>query len=117
MASHDLAKRIIERAQEKKGHQIVLMDIAKLSSFADYFVIVSGDSQVQIKAIADHIETELRKEDVRLYNKEGYDYLHWVVLDYIDVVVHIFNKETRAFYGIERLWADAKIEFITDEAE
>ena len=114
MTSNDTAKRIIELAQEKKGQQIVLMDVSKLSDFTDYFVVISGDSSVQIKAIADHIEDELRSEGSFPYHKEGYQYLHWVLLDYIDVVVHIFQKESREFYAIERLWADAAIEFITD---
>jgi len=114
LSAHDTAKRIIELAQDKKGQQIVLMDISNLSDFADYFVIISGDSNVQIKAIADHIEQELKKEGIRHYHKEGYQYLNWVLLDYIDVVVHIFQKDSREFYGIERLWADAKMEFISD---
>jgi ribosome-associated protein len=112
----DTARRIIEFAQEKKGKQIVLMEISRLASFADYFVIISGDSSVQIKAIADHIEGEMKKAGERLYQKEGYQYLNWVLLDYVDVVVHIFNHEARQFYGIERLWADAKMDFIRDEA-
>ncbi len=115
MTAKETARRIIELAQEKKGHQIVLMDIGDLSSFTQYFVIISGDSSLQIKAIADHIIEELKKEQMQPYSKEGYEYLRWVLLDYIDVVVHIFDRETREFYGIERLWADAKMEFISDE--
>ena len=114
MSSNDTAKRIIELALEKKGQQIVLMDVSKLSDFTDYFVIISGDSSIQIKALADHIEDELRNEGTKPYHKEGYQNLQWVLMDYIDVVVHIFQKESREFYAIERLWADAGIEFITD---
>ena len=117
MSALETAKNIIKFAQEKKGKQIVLMDISKLSSFADYFVIISGDSTVQIKAIADHIIDELHVQDIFARNKEGMDNANWVLLDYIDVVVHIFNNETREFYGLERLWADAGIEFISEEAE
>ncbi len=116
MSASETARRIIELAQDKKGKQIVLMDISEQSSFADYFVIVSGDSSVQIKAIADHIEDEMHREGSRLYHKEGYEHLNWVLLDYVDVVVHIFNNEARKFYGIERLWADARMEFILEEA-
>lgn len=117
MSAYDTAKYIIELAQEKKGKQILLLDIAKLSSFTDYFIIISGDSNVQIKAIADHILNELHKKDIFALNKEGLDYLHWVLLDFADIVVHIFNNETREFYGLERLWADAKMEFISEETE
>lgn len=114
MTSKDTAEQIIRLAQDKKGKQIVLMDISKLSSFADYFVIMTGESGVQIKALADHIDEELRREGIYLYSKEGYEQQSWVVLDYVDVVVHIFNHESREFYNIERLWADAKMRFISD---
>ena len=114
MSSYQTAKRIAELALDKKGQQIVLMDISDISGFADYFVIISGDSNVQIKAIADHIEDQLRSEKIRTNHKEGYQYQNWVLLDYIDVVVHIFKKQAREYYGIEQLWADAKIEFISD---
>ncbi|HHJ53631.1 MAG TPA: ribosome silencing factor [Caldithrix abyssi] len=115
MTAKETAQRIIELAQEKKGRQIVLMDMEKLSSFVQYFVIISGDSSLHIKAIADHIVDGMKEHRIRPYGKEGYEFLHWVLLDYIDVVVHIFDNETREFYAIERLWADAKMEFITDE--
>jgi len=115
LTSLDTARRVIELAREKKGKQIVLMDVKDISSFTDFFVVVSGDSTLQIKAICDHIEDELRKEAVYPYSKEGYENLNWVLLDYVDVVVHVFDNDTRGFYGLERLWADAKMEFITEE--
>lgn len=115
MTSLELANRITELALEKKGKQIVKIDIHKLTDYADYFVVITGDSGLQIKAIVDHIEDELAKEGIKLYSKEGYEYQRWVLLDYVDVVVHVFNHETREFYGIERLYADAKMDFITDE--
>ncbi|HID40449.1 MAG TPA: ribosome silencing factor [Calditrichaeota bacterium] len=115
MSSEELARRIIECAQEKKGHQIVLMNISKLTTIADYFVIVSGDSPTQVKAITDHIYDELRDLGVRPRHKEGYQYLNWVLLDYIDVIVHVLQPRTREFYAIERLWADAEMEYITEE--
>jgi ribosome-associated protein len=115
MTSQELAKRISALAQEKKGSQIVIINISKKSDFADFFVIISGSSNVQVKAICDHIEDELRNEAVRPYHKEGYEYNNWVLLDYVDVIVHVFKNETREFYGIERLWADAEMEFIKEE--
>ncbi len=117
MSSQELAKRISTLAQEKKGNQIVIININKLSDFADYFVIISGSSNTQVKAICDHIEGELRSESIRTYHKEGYEYNNWVLLDYVDVIVHVFKHETREFYGIERLWGDAEMEFIKEESE
>ena len=115
MDSKDTAKRIIELAQEKKGKQIVRMDISEISSFADYFVIITGESTTQIKAITDHIDNELRLQNVYPVSKEGYQNLRWVLMDYSDVIVHLFDHESREFYAIERLWADAKMEFISEE--
>lgn len=114
LTAYETAKRITELAQEKKGQQITLMNISSLADFADYFVLISADSTIQVKAICDHIEEELKKEGFRYYQKEGYQYLHWVLLDYIDVIIHIFLKDTRQFYDLERLWADAEIELIAD---
>ena len=116
MSSQELAKRISILAQEKKGSQIVVINISKMSDFADYFVVISGSSSIQVKAICDHIEDELKSESIRSYHKEGYEYNNWVLLDYIDVIVHVFKHETREFYGIERLWADAEMEFIKEES-
>jgi len=115
LSAKHTAQRIIDLAREKKGKQIVKMGIGTISSFADYFVIITGESGVQIKAIADHIDNELRLEDIYPSNKEGYQNLSWVLMDYGDVIVHIFNHESREFYAIERLWADAEMEFISDE--
>jgi len=117
LTARETVKRIIELAQEKKGKQIVQMDISEISSFADYFVIITGESSTQIKAITDHIDNELRSENIYPVSKEGYQSLNWVLMDYSDVIVHIFNHEAREFYSIERLWADAKMEFISDEQE
>ena len=115
MTSRELAKRIVELAQEKKAKQIVVMDLKNITDYTDYFVIMTGESSLQIKAITDHIEDELSREQLKPFSKEGYNYLRWVLLDYVDVVVHIFNHEAREFYGIERLYADAKMELITEE--
>ncbi len=115
MTSQELAKRITELIQEKKGKQIALIDIKGLTDYADYFVVATGESGLQIKAIVDHLEDELLKEGIKPFGKEGYEHQRWVLLDYVDVVVHIFNHEAREFYGIERLFADAKMELITEE--
>lgn len=117
MTTQETVDRIVELVQEKKGKQIVKMEIGDLSSFADYFVIITGESTVQIKAIADHIDNELRLQNVYPVSKEGYQNLKWVLMDYNDIIIHIFDHESREFYAIERLWADAKMDFISDEQE
>ena len=115
MTSKALATNIASLALEKKGKQIMLLDITGIASFTDLFVIISGDSDIHLKAIADHIEKELKKKKIKIYHKEGYQSLQWILLDYVDVIVHIFNKRTREHYGIERLWGDAKIKMIEDK--
>jgi len=109
-----LAYKIANLALEKKAKQIVVMDLNGKTGIADFFVVMTGDSDTQIKAIADHIIKELKGQKIRIYHKEGYNSLRWVLLDYVDVVVHVFKPETRAFYGLERLWGDAKIDFVMD---
>ena len=114
MDSQELANTIAHLGLEKKAKQIVVSDLRELGGVTDFFVIMSGDSEPQLKAIADHIIKDLKGTDIRVYHKEGYDSLRWVLLDYVDVVVHIFKPDTREFYGLERLWGDAKIDFVMD---
>ncbi|MDC0480565.1 ribosome silencing factor [Candidatus Marinimicrobia bacterium] len=108
-----LLKQIVNLAQEKKAVQLVAMDVRGLSSITDYFVICSGDSEPQVKAIADNIRKGTPKKPNHL---EGYENLNWVLMDYFDVVVHVFGKNDRDYYNIEKLWADAPITEFTDEA-
>lgn len=81
---------------------------------ADYFVICSADASTQVKAIADEIDKRLRKEGIKCFHKEGYNALNWVLIDYFDVVVHVFKKDAREFYNLEKLWGDAKFTEIED---
>ncbi|MFH1458912.1 MAG: ribosome silencing factor [Candidatus Omnitrophota bacterium] len=103
------ALKIVELAQAVKAIEPVILDLRKVSNFCDFFVIITGTSQTHIRAIADNIETGLKKQSLTSRHKEGYKYTHWVVLDYNSVIVHIFNDETRKFYDLEHLWADAPI--------
>lgn len=114
LESKTLAYKIADLALDKKAKQIIVMDLNGMTAIADFFVLMSGDSDTQIKAIADHIVKELKGQKIRVYHKEGYNSLRWVLLDYVDVVVHVFKPETREFYGLERLWGDAKIDFVMD---
>jgi len=112
--SYQLAKRIAELSLTKKAQDVTLLDMKKLSSVCDYFIICHGDSDVQVKAISNAIEDGVRGEGVRVWHKEGFDYLRWVLLDYVDVVVHVFQKEARQFYRLEKLWGDAGVEHYSE---
>jgi ribosome-associated protein len=110
ISSYDLAKRVVDLCLSKKALDVRMMDLRGISSVTDMFVICHGDSDVQVKAIAGAVQAGLKEEGIRVWHKEGFEYLRWVLLDYVDVVVHVFLKETREFYGLERLWGDAKVE-------
>ena len=99
--------------QEKKGNDIVRLDLRNIfSSVSDYFVICHADSTTQVKAIANSVEEEIFKATQQEpWRKEGLEYGEWILLDYIDVVVHIFRTDKREFYGVEDLWGDAEIKF------
>ena len=103
-------------ALEKKGFDVKILKVAELSSVCDYFVIVSGEADVHVKAIGKAIEEGLLKIGVRPYQTEGYSSGTWILYDYIDVVVHVFIEPTRQFYALEKLWGDAPIETLTDDA-
>jgi ribosome-associated protein len=107
--------QIAELSLDKRAEGVVVMDLRGLSSITDYFVICSGASDTQVKAIADHIEDELQKQRVKPWHREGYSNLQWVILDYVDVVVHVFLPEVREFYSLERLWGDAETTEVTDD--
>ncbi len=97
----------MEAALSRKAEGLKVLRLAAVTDFTDYFLICSGTSQRQVQAIADAVEEQLRAGDARPLHVEGYGAGRWVLLDYGDVVVHIFDQETRDFYGLERLWADA----------
>ncbi len=104
-----LSEIAVHGIQEKKGNDIVRLDLRELnSSVSDYFIICNADSATQVKAIADSVEKEIYKNtQTNPWRKEGQDHADWIILDYFDVVVHIFKTEKREFYGIEDLWGDA----------
>ncbi|MEX0772743.1 MAG: ribosome silencing factor [Balneolales bacterium] len=100
---------------EKKAEDIVLLDVRELTTLTDYFIVCHGGSETQIKAISSNVSQKTMEElGEREWRKEGLDAKRWVVLDYVNVVVHIFNKESREHYGIERMWNDAKLIRISD---
>lgn len=99
-----LAARCLEG---KKASEIIVLEISAITSIADYFVIATGDSKRQIKACADHIDESLSKKGEKAHHVEGVVNLEWVLMDYGDVIVNIFDNEARLYYGLERLWGDA----------
>jgi len=104
----DLARRIVELAEDKKAAEIVLLDLTPLTTIADYFVICSGGSERQLDAIADGIVSSLRDEKTRPIGREGTPASHWVLLDFGSVVVHVFTPPEREYYGLEKHWSEAK---------
>ena len=104
----ELARRIVELAEDKKAADIVLLELAPLTTLADYFVICSGGSERQLDAIADGIVSSLRDERTKPIGREGIPASHWVLLDYGSVIVHIFTPPERDYYGLEKHWSEAK---------
>ncbi|MBN1780456.1 ribosome silencing factor [bacterium] len=109
------AHQIVELALTKKARDVVLLDLKDISNVTDYFICCHGDSDVQVKAIADAIETGMREKGQKPWHKEGTTFYNWVLIDYVDIVVHVFQKETREFYGLERLWGDARAEHFQED--
>jgi len=114
LTSRTLAKRIADFALSKKAADVVMLDLRKLGAPTDFFVICSADSDTQVKAIADAVRDGTEQIGARLWHSEGFRALRWVLLDYVDVVVHVFKKEARSFYNLERLWGDAKSTAVHD---
>ncbi|MFL2988930.1 ribosome silencing factor [bacterium] len=109
-----IIKIIVELMQDKKALDIAILDVRKLTSLTDYFILCTSESTPQTKAIMDHIYKNMRAEGMRPKNLEDTKTLEWVAMDYFNVVIHIFNKETRDYYQFERLWGDAEIETINE---
>lgn len=110
-----LARLAGRLALSKKGFDVKILKLKSISSVCDYFVIVSGDADVHVKAIASGIEDGMSNSGHYPAHREGLGKGNWVLLDYIDVVVHIFHEPTRRFYALERLWGDAAVEEMTDD--
>lgn len=104
-----MAKRAIEALEEKKAEDIRVIDISEVSVIADYFIIANGTNRSQIQALSDEVEEKLGRAGYPMKQKEGYRNADWVLLDFGDVIIHIFNQENRLFYDLERIWRDGKI--------
>jgi ribosome-associated protein len=109
--------RAVRAALDKKATNVVVLDLRNTQAFTDFFVLCSGQNPRQVKAIADHVEEELRAAKVRPAHIEGYDRSEWVLMDFFNFIVHVFAPHTREFYALERLWGDAERIAITDEPD
>ena len=104
----------VEAVSGKKAESIVMLDVRELTSYTDAFIICSGRSNRQVSAIAEHIKIELKKKNISPISIDGVKEGKWVLLDYGDVIIHVFYEETRSFYDLEGLWADARQRRIAD---
>lgn len=104
----EILKTIYDALDDKKANNIVILDISEISEITDYFVICSGSNQNQVQAISDNVEEELAKKDIKGKKIEGFKNAEWILMDYSDFVIHIFSDEQREFYGLEKIWSDAK---------
>ena len=95
--------------EDKKGEDIKIIDISEVSPISDYFVLASGSNRSQIQAMADSVEEKMHKAGFHLKQVEGYDTANWILLDFGDIIVHVFDNENRLFYDLERIWRDGKL--------
>mgnify|MGYP000412477123 CR=1 FL=1 len=107
---------IVNACNDKKGFDIKILDLKDLTTITDYFVIVSGNSTTQVTAIADEIQKKMDEAGYEIIGREGYGEAKWILLDYGSVVVHVFHKDDREFYNLEKVWADSK-ELILDNVQ
>ena len=117
LPTRDLAALVVEAMQSKKAVDVAVIDVREVSGVTDYFVVGTGESSIQVKAIADAIREHVRDEaGERPWKREGTQHNQWVLLDYVDVVAHVFDRERREYYDLERLWGDAPVEHVADDA-
>ena len=106
--AQEMTKIAIAALEDKKAEDVHVLDISEVSVLADYFVIASGKNRNQIQALKENVEEKMEKNGFFAKNVEGYDSAHWVLMDYGDVIIHIFDEENRLFYDLERIWRDGK---------
>lgn len=117
MESKSKVDKIVEILNEKKANNIQVIDLKQMSVLTDYFVICSGSSTTHIKALADELEETFTGMGIKHSHMEGYDSARWILMDYHDVIVHIFHEQEREFYSLERLWSDGIVAETRDGQE
>lgn len=114
MESKELVKIAYNALDDKKGHNIKIIDINEVTSMGDYFIIADGSNRNQVQALCDNVEEYMHKAGAKLKNREGYANGGWILLDYYDIIIHIFVEEERSFYDLEHIWRDGNIISIGD---
>ena len=114
IASQDLAREVARLTLTKRAEDVVILDLSGLGGVCDYFVIATGQSEVQTRAIADAVDEGMRARGVRPWHTEGYEARRWILLDFVDVVVHVFHARAREYYLLDKLWGDARREIVAD---
>lgn len=104
----ELARIAINALEDKKAEDIRIIDISEISTLADYFIIANGTNRSQIQALADNVEEALGRAGLPLKQVEGYETANWILMDYRDIIVHVFDRENRLFYDLDRIWRDGK---------
>ncbi len=117
MTANELVKNAVKILDSKKARNLTAIKIKDLTILSEYFIIADGSSNTQVRTMADELEFQLGEMGVKPHKTEGYQSGNWIVLDYLDVVVHIFEEKTRAFYSLERLWSDGEPVDISDWVE
>jgi ribosome-associated protein len=112
--SQDLARQAARLTLEKRAEDVVILDLRELDGVCDFFVIATGHSEVQVRAIADGVDEGMTALGQEPWHTEGYEARRWILLDYVDVVVHVFHAKAREYYLLDKLWGDARRELITD---
>lgn len=107
LSGAEIAELSAKSAIDRKALDVIVLDLKGLSSITDYFVICNGTSDTHVEGIAENVEEKLREQGVKIWHREGERKASWILLDYIDVIVHVFTKDAREFYSLERLWGDA----------
>ncbi len=115
-ATRATARKVADFALEKKAVDVLVMDVRRVTDVTRFFIVCSGQSTPQVKAIADHVIDSCRDAGLEIYHVEGYDALRWVLIDLVDIVVHVFQPDVRRYYQLERLWGDAPSEQIDEPA-
>lgn len=108
MTSKELVKIAVSGLEDKKAKDIRIIDISNVSVMADYFIIASGTNRNQVQALADNVEEKLHDVNIHPRQIEGYQTANWILMDFNDIIVHIFNEEDRLFYNLEKIWLDGK---------
>jgi len=114
MTSKKLAQAIAQLTLTKKAEDVVILDLRRLTNVTDYFVICSGQTDLQVRAISNAVIDGLRQKKIKPWHIEGYEVSSWVLLDFVDVVVHIFQPPIRDYYRLEELWGDAPVTIVAD---